>query len=197
MFIASQFSPVMGTAVTTGNPSVWNELDKTSLITINTGGLQALTSSVLQGVRATNFRSSGKLCIDFTINSACEQFGIGICTNAQSLGSNTTNNISAMYQTTFGVGQLRYGSGSTIAVTGAVTTNTVQMAVDIPNHLVYWKLNSTWLNSADPGAGTGGVDYVTTGAVYPWLYFNSTGTTGGILADFTPASPPSGFTSWI
>ena len=59
----------------------------------------------------------------------------------------------------YGSGTMYEGSSSTASFGTAWSyTNTILgVAVDLDNSKIYYSVNGTWQNSADPGAGTGGV----------------------------------------
>lgn len=195
------------------NFTAWDPANKDSNITLsNANRTAAMSTGVFDsgGVRNLLPKSIGKLYAELTLNvwtSGQSRGAFGIGTSAAVLADTyfwgMSDAISASYAETGGSSQLSANTGSTaISATALAQGQVISIAVDIPNHRIYWANNGTWQNSANPGAGTGYVDYITTSPIYLLcgLRHGASGSaeqatlnTGG--ASFAYA-PPSGFVAW-
>ena len=106
--------------------------------------------------------SSGKYYIECKMTDVTSsQNGIGIANQESGVGlvKNSTNKY--LGQDTndvalFVAGNL-YRNGSIEATYGSISANDiVQIALDVDNGYIYWGINGTWQNSANPVTGTGG-----------------------------------------
>jgi hypothetical protein len=183
--------------------STWNPSDKTSGVTLSNGNLTA--AAVLgggeEGVRGTLSHSSGKYY--FEVTDTLDTFGhsyIGVANSSSNLSSvpfGYGDSNGAGYYAANGVLYANTGSTS-IAGSFYTTGNVISIAVDVTNHLIYWAKNGTWQNSANPGLGTGGADYITTSPVFPAYSLSALSSTVTLNTGATAFaySIPSGFSAW-
>lgn len=176
-----------------------------SNITLSNGNLTATTTatSTIAGVRATTSKSTGKWYFEVTTNipgGVGSNYSVGVGSSAWTVTNQPGifDSVSAGYRATGTL--LANSTGTALSASGYFLGQVIGVAVDVPNHLIYWSLNGTFQNSAVPSSGAGGVDYITTNPVFPILYIPSQGSaTAGTLntgaTAFTTA-PPSGFTAW-
>ena len=178
----------------------WNPSDKSASIVLTNGNLTATQSGVSgpYGVRGTTSKTSGKYYFEVTVVTIASLFpsiGVADATHVLTTNLGTVDAVSAGYRAS---GLLQANSGVTgIAATALANNDVVGVAVDITNHLIYWAKNNTWQNSANPSAGTGGIDYITTAAVFPAMSCNAD--TGSVTVNLGATAftytAPSGFTS--
>jgi hypothetical protein len=203
--------------------STWNGSDKGTLITLSGGNLTATGAyaggaSFSAGVRGTASHSSGKWYFEVKPSSTTANIGasIGIATSAFSVAT-ATSNLAPGVNDSISAGYFCH-SGTPGAV---ASTNTQQdpgtvpcyavnqfvgVAVDVPNHTIWWSLNGTYIDgpsgsAGNPAAGTNGYNYTTLNPVFPLYSFepSSIQTDAVILnvgaTSFNTAAP-SGFSAW-
>lgn len=185
--------------------TTWNPADESNC-TLTNGKLTCTSTAFNNGAaRSTTSKTSGKWYFEITVGafSASPEWSLGVAdasyviggghllgqTDAHSAGYDSGGNLLANTGGTSITGQSTYTTGDVIGV-----------AVDVPNHLIYWSKNGTFQNSANPAVGTGGVNYVTTTAIFAGVFENDGGGTLGVTANFGGTSfntsPPSGFSAW-
>jgi hypothetical protein len=136
----------------TNNFATWNPLVPISNISFSEGNLKASTSSTSKGARTTIASSTGKWYFENKLGSSAGNVVTGI---AQDI-SNFTYVGSDLYSYGHYAGNI-YNNGSTNTYTGTASNNDiVSIGLDLNNNKMYVAINGTWLNSADPSAGTGG-----------------------------------------
>jgi hypothetical protein len=182
--------------------TVWNPSDKNSGTHLTGGNLTAtVPAGGDSGVRGTTSHSSGKWYLEYpvcVINGIRDTRGFAAATQSLSTSSRTA---------AFGVDDA--GSSSPSGYTaGSVSGHNLQFAIDISAGLYWFRYDGgTWFGStgsADPVAGTNGIDYtseVAAGvAIFPWCvqmmwtFAGSTTMNPGSSAFANTA--PSGFTAW-
>ena len=184
--------------------STWNPSDKTSNVTLSNGNLTAtsVVVSAQQAVRGTLSNSSGKYYFEVTDTTDTVSYSfIGVANSNSSLSLDTagvSDSNGAGYWAHDGT---LYADTNSTRISGSTyaTGDVISIAVDVTNHLIYWAKNGTWQNSANPGLGTGGADYITTLPVFPYYMLfvpNSTVVTLNTGATAFAYSIPSGFSAW-
>jgi len=89
-----------------------------------------------------------------------------------------------------------YIQGSTISGASWYSVPIVLgMAVDIPNKLVWFMQNGTWLNGGNPSAGTGGESFTLNTPLYIWGYTYYIDDYIDFYFDNWNYTPPTGFES--
>jgi hypothetical protein len=184
---------------TGGASTTWNPSDKSAGITLSGANLVASGTNNGSNVRSTTSKSSGKWYFEVTATAVGDLSNIGIADAAfpfpNALGSFDAH--AAGYDS---LGNLHANTNATLIAASTYTTgDVIGVAVDVPNHKIYWSLNGVWQNSAVPASGTGGIDYITTSAIFAAVYF-STSTLVSLTANFGQNSfahaPPTGFSPW-
>ena len=105
--------------------------------------------------------SSGKYYAECKMTNVSGGNGFGIANQESGVGLVKTNSNKYLGQDTNDValfqGGSLYNNGSTVATYGTISANDiVQIALDVDNGYIYWGINGTWQNSANPVTGTGG-----------------------------------------
>lgn len=181
----------------------WNPADKGADVTLANGDTEASNvSSTYQSVRSVTAHSTGKRYAEFVVNMTGADSNIGLMNASADLSqyvgadadgvsyytdSTESGNINE------GGNSFTYGAGETVAA-----GDVVGIALDVTAGRVYFAINNTWINSADPAAGTDGYAYSVTG---PFLLASTPGDAGAVITlrtadgDFT-YTPPTGFTAW-
>jgi hypothetical protein len=197
--------------VTRSTPTLWNSGDTTpSPLTdiFSLLGSFACTYNSAGGMaRSQSSRSSGKWYFEGvfgTPNNTTTFGGLGVADATLVMNAFTVpgsaDAVSSSYQT---VGNICANS-TTTGGQAAVTTQTIGVAVDVDNHLIYYAVNNAWQNGADPNTNTGGTDYVTTAPVFAFgqivqsgsfVFFYLSANFGNAGTAFTYA-PPTGFLPW-
>lgn len=192
-------------AAATAPASTWNSLDKFNTTLTNFDKQAKGTANSFNSVRGTLAATgSVKSYLEFYIDAASGTSGfpmLGIATSGQSLSSGASpGDDNSLGSTYYAGGTIRAGTGANNQSVSSWGTpgDVIGMAVDRANHIVYFRVNGTWQNSANPTAGTGGANYVTTSDVFPWFQSSNnlpqvSINTGG--SAFTYAAP-SGFSAW-
>ena len=175
-------------------PTTWNPFDKQVGITLSGNNLVATSTSISDGVRGTNSKSSGKHYFEITLTGGANNAFIGIASSSWDSSSQLASDAnSACYVNNFITVN---GFSPMVSVTSLAIGDVVGVAVDVSSHKIYWAKNNVWQNSASPSDGTGGLDYVTTGPVFPAFFANVTGRTATLAVSTLTYSPPSGFNAW-
>jgi hypothetical protein len=174
---------------TTYNPS-----DKAATVVLSNGNLTAANSSgAYAGVRGTDTKSSGKWYAEFAIDTVVNlpQFGVADATASLTnfLGSDS-HSVGYFSGAIFANGG-NVGSGPTFTA----GSSRGQLAVDLDNDKIYFGVDNTWANVANPSAGTGGTTCTLATIA---LAFCAKGGQETMHADAASQtySPPTGFTAW-
>lgn len=188
--------------------TTWNPADKAANITLSGGNLTANASVGGTGygfVRATSSHSSGKWYfeLNITADSVSSSIILGIVNAASSTVAvpGVLDANGSMYVSYTGtVGAIYANSaGTVLSATPYTTGATIGVAVDVTNHLVYFARNNVWQNAANPSAGTGGINYITTSPVFPFFGAQTNEYTTAVAnfgASAYAYTIPSGFSSW-
>jgi hypothetical protein len=159
----------------TSNYATWNPLDKSNSPTIAEGNLKVTGPATAQNnIRATMSMSTGKWYWEVTITTQSGYHPqIGIYGTSKPISGIDISSESTGYLIITGNSGTYY-DGSPIhagTVLSSLTTFTngdiLNVAYDADNGKLYWGKNGTWLNSADPAAGTGAVYSGLTGEYSP------------------------------
>lgn len=86
-------------------------------------------------------------------------------------------------------------SSTVFTATGFVQGDIIGLAHDASANKIYWRRNGTWLNSADPAAGTGSVGTDGTNMYLSVSAYNNGQVTGNFTGPFT-YTLPTGFIAW-
>lgn len=186
--------------------TTWNPSDKDAGVTLSGGNLIASgTADAKAAVRAIASASSGKKFwkVTATTINSLGQAHIGAMDASAALNG-------AVGDSTHGVG-IDQVSGSVLINGGSIgggdpwaVGNDVFIAIDIPNNLFWFKVNSGFWNANptfDPATGVGGFDMSgrAAGALFAAVSsgrFGSGGTFDVFTADFSGSGAPSGFGAW-
>lgn len=168
------------TSATVGNYCVLNPLWKASTGTLSNGNLNYTESDSLQKyVRGTIGVTSGKWYFEgvFTNTTSAMFIGMSADTETSTSGNayigNSANGWSMQVTTT--VNKVNNATFTSISATNYISTSNVFMvAYDADNGKLFFGVNGTWFNSADPAAGTNAQFTSVSGTLYP-----SIGTQGG------------------
>ncbi len=179
-------------------PSTWNPADKSAGLTLSGGNLTWLAdkSGNARGVRGTQSKTDGKRYYEATcILNSLGCFGFADATEVLNAGPGGTVHAIGYYDS----GSVNYAGGST-AVASYTTADILAAAIDIPNRLVWFRKNGTWLNGGDPAAGTGGFSIAGMASpVFPFAgtwFTNDAEQTANFGATAFAYAPPTGFTAW-
>lgn len=179
---------------------IWNSSDATANIVLTGGSLIATASSAsnlnYQGVRATASQNSGKYYYEWVVNfttSGSYNIGCGWANATANIGGGGTE----LGHDTNGFGVFVYPTGWQIWLNGAavggfinqgvVNSDTIQVAFDITNLLLWVRINRTYWNfssTADPGTGVGGKNMAALAAGPYFPVFNTSVTNGSAKANF-------------
>ena len=175
--------------------TTWNPSDKSASITLSGGNLIATGAGTPAAVRGTTSKTS-KVYYEVTVGAVGVQYGLGVADSTYSLGGGLggdqdsagyySNGFIFFNNSTFISGQATYTTGDIIGV-----------AIDQPNNLIYFSKNGTYQNSAVPASGTGGVNYISTAAIF--AAFQTSGSdvaTVNFGATSFNTAPPTGFSQW-
>lgn len=194
-----------------GETSAWDPANKDANLTLSSSNFTAeLSTGIFDsgGVRSLTSKSSGKLYAELTLvvwNAGQSRGGFGVGTSANATTDTYfwgTDSTSASYAELGGGSLLYYNSGTSDSATTLAQGQIIGLAVDVPNHLIYWSNNGTWQASGNPSAGTGGKNYITTNPIYLFagLRHGTSGSgekvtlnTGGSAFSY---AIPTGFTAW-
>lgn len=181
----------------------WNPADKAPSVTLtNSDKTAANAFGGSQLVRSVTSHASGKYAFKFTftVSGFLMQIGVANATknlitaftaDADGVGYYPGNGSGSNGQMFDFIGTTNYGTGMDAGDIGII-------AVDIGASQMYVNRNGTWMNSADPTAGTGGYTFSVAGALF--VVGNPDVLGSGIAVTLeTSASgftPPSGYTAW-
>jgi hypothetical protein len=160
----------------------WNPSDVAPAITLSNFNLTAATSTGgSQDGRGQTSQTSGKYYMEQKVDifTPATTWAIAISNGTESLTNfpgQTTNSVGW-----FDSGQVYYNSVPLTTIQTFTTGDTLGMAVDITNALLWFRTNTgNWNNSgsANPSTGTGGISFTVTGALFPMFHFERTGDQG-------------------
>lgn len=179
--------------------TTWNPSDTGGGVTLSGGNLVATNTSLNTGVRGVKGQSSGKYYFELNMTtwaSSTTAAGFGLSTaalNGSWSGSTVVNKSGIIWVN---------GGSTSVDIGSPVQGDTIGIAVDIPNNLVWCRIapSGQWNagGAADPATGTGGVSIsAMSGTQYPIAILFSVG--DKVTANFGDSafsgSVPSGFTS--
>lgn len=176
--------------------TTWNPSDKQTDIVLSFGNTVASISGSIGGVRSTTSKSSGKIYFEVVATSASEVCEIGIANSSADITSFLGGDgNSVVYLSN---GNIVFG-GSGNSVNTYTDGDVIGVAVDLPNHLVYFALNNAWQNSANPASGAGGTNYLTSAnPMFAAVVMSASGSES-VTEKFGPSftyTPPSGYSAW-
>jgi hypothetical protein len=148
----------------------WNPLDKSAAITLSNGNLTAASNlDNYKGVRATQYKSSGKYYWEITTTVVAEGSAseVGVGTSAVSL-SNIIG-YSATGWSWAANGFYYHNNGSTWAGSALTDGAIICIALDLDNGKLWFGKNGTWNNSGNPETGTNPTFTGLSGNIYPML----------------------------
>ena len=146
----------------TNNFATWNVLANINGDTFSEGNLKVSTAASPYSYTPSSIgTSSSKVYSEFYISSTSSADMFGIVTGASSSTTTYIGQSSEAWGYRGWTGQVV--NGGTVSSYGNTFTtgDIVGIAVDLDNGYVYWSINGTWQNSADPtsgASGTGGKD---------------------------------------
>lgn len=193
-----------GKVVSAPSTTTWNSGDKSAAITLSNLSLTATSSSgAYAGVRAVASHSTGKFYYESHVDQATAQWLIGIGNASATIASFAGSDNNAIAVNADGN---VYTNGSSVGtVANFVTGNTVSVAVDMGNKLIWIRVGSgNWNNNAsgDPtNSSTGAGISFSAMAAGPWFpIFTTTSVSDAITANFNTEtatqSVPSGYGNW-
>lgn len=153
------------------------------------------------GIRSIGSTSSNKRYFEISGTIAGANAGIGLANSSAVLttAGNTANDVAALYTSgNFWVAGSQVLAGATASWSGVAST--IGVAVDFPNKLIWFTLNgSTWSNSGNPAAGTGGMSFSTLTGAYFAMSLGNAGNNAAFTANFGASAflysvPGNGFT---
>lgn len=176
----------------TDSTTVLDPSNKTAGITLSASGLiSSTTSTQYEWVRSTNGKSSGKWFLQFYW-AAGSSVGFGVTKGLPTINTFLDADTYALFRDGF-------TSFAGVGASGSYTfTGLVGVALDLTNSKVYFtKDGTTWHNSADPVAGTGGQS-IAAGTYYGAICHKTS--SGTARAFFMPEgfelTPPTGYSAW-
>ncbi len=195
--------------------ATWDGTNAFKAMTLSGGNAVATsTGSSIDSCRSTDSKSTGKWYVKLTattVHTSQPYFWI-LGLQAAGYDPNTASNVQGYENTTnsLGVnasGQIVFlgGFSSETFVAPLASGDTVEVAIDIDNALLWRRRNAEVWNSgipsADPATGVGGVDLTTplggsALAAAPWYFGFASAVDSGDVATITTGTPPSGFTDW-
>jgi len=202
--LPGMFAPLGLIAGSVGpGPTAWIN-DGQGLVTFSNANLTFAAGSFTAGALANNSKSAGKWYFEIHMDTYGSGTTVSLGIAGPTYGDPSailgdTDALSAGWSFGNAASHLYANSAGTNISTGVAggAAGTIGIAVDIPNKLIYFANNNTWANSAVPSSGTGGVNFVFSGAVVPALYISNNSTvTLRALSGSQTYSPPAGFTAW-
>ena len=153
-------SPVTGGNFAVMNPLNWN------VMTFAEGNLKITTTTNFRSVHSTfALPSSGKWIYEFVATDYTSGGGayIGFSNNMNEGDNEFTGDHGVFYQTYNGgfnvEGTVSTATGYTVQNADFTSDGDIHtIAIDVDNQKLYFAKNGVWRNSADPAAGTGGLD---------------------------------------
>ena len=185
----------------TGNYSYWDR-ETAQHVTIQPSPRLLITannSADASGVRAVTGYQTGRYYIEATYEVVpswpAQQGLIGFATSATTIGS---NNPAVLYSST---GHVVLNGSDVSLLTAYHNGDVIGMAIDLDAKRLWVRLNGgLWNNSssADPAAGTGGIDIAAmfaAGRIYYPYMVSAASAFPQYIANFGPLVAPSGFTA--
>jgi hypothetical protein len=197
--VLTGFWPWRGTTVPASAPAApsttWDAAASSTDYTLSGGNLTATRSTGIGDVlvKASVARTSGYFEVVPTVGGGSVAVGLTDTTQATNdwLGDGTH---SIGYHSS---GAVYDNGGSSVGGTWATYTSSDVIGVCLKAGKVYFSKNGTWQNSADPSAGTGGIDVSAfVGSALPGA---STNNLNAFTARFTSGftgTIPSGVSAW-
>ena len=186
-------------------PTTYSTTNKDANVTLSGGNLSSSVSGGSKGFVGGSAFWAKKCYFEIFVSVGSNSVQVGVVdalyNKAVTFGLGQNDADSAGYFSNApgggGTANLNANSGTTSIAANAYTTGTViGVALDQPNHLIYWRNNVGYQNSANPAGGTGGVDYISTlpmaAAFYSGPTSNASSTLNVGATAFT-YTPPSGF----
>jgi hypothetical protein len=139
--------------------ATWNSIGGTNLSSLSFGNLRASTASTAdwKSVSSTLGASSGKWYAEVKFTAGTHIL-VGV-TSARTSGSHGDFSNSPQAYTLYQNGNI-YNNTTTISTGYATSFSTptiIGIALDKTNNKIYWSLNGTFANSANPVTGTNGI----------------------------------------
>jgi hypothetical protein len=181
--------------------TTWNPSDKEAHITLSGGNLiSTLAVGNTGGVRGTVARSSGKYYFEvgFTF-SGSPTIQVGLAPSGKSLTALGASGFIACARAAGFEGDAT-GGGSSFP--GFVTTNVINLAVDLDNSLLWVGVNGTYNfgDNENPNTGANGQGFSTSVPLFPYTIGSTSGSDIVSTANFGASafanSIPTGFTAW-
>ena len=178
-----------------GNYATLNPLATVSGLTLSNGNLDA-TGNVVQGCSlSTIFPSSGKYYAEFTLNTYHADTAVGV------VSTDVDHNQDWVGEQAYTVGYLADGrlfqNSSSTNIGAYAAGDTIGIAFDVDTGKIWFSKNGTFINSGNPGAGTGELKTITGGKPLG-IAFRGVGAGAGTL-NFGQRpfayTPPTGFKS--
>jgi hypothetical protein len=175
-----------------------------STVTLSYGGVTAthftggVAAGTTRGIRSTqNGKRYMELYIDVVTVPA--NYGIGIVNASESIGNFLGGSINSIGY--YGDHSVYYNNSVLTTIDPFQHFDTVQMAVDIPNGKVWFRVNGGNWNAtpgADPATNTSGITLGVSGAVFPSIEIDNPNMAATANFGNTPYiySPPIGFINW-
>lgn len=182
--------PAFFGAATAATLLTWNPADKNASITLSDGNKTATATAAFQMVRGTIGKSSGKWYFEVTCTGALTFGTVGIAQASSSLSS-----FAGGETTSYGIAtNFVYTNFVSTSIDGTITAgDVVGVAVDLDAGKIWFAENNAWVNSGNPGAGTGAIYSGLSGTYYP---ADSPGATSHSINSTLTYAPPSGFSVW-
>jgi len=178
----------------------WNPLDKGALYTLSEDNEAATkTASGWQALRATGAKNSGKLYFELILHIPSARSLVGIGLSTMSLSSYVGSDAAGWG---WHANAATYFNGSFIATdVGYASDDVVQIAVDLDLGKIWFGVNNTWIDSGDPGAGTGEAyqnDLIKNNDIYiaGSSYYGASILRLRACDTDQIYTPPTGFTAW-
>lgn len=190
--------------------SSWDPNNKHASITLSGGNLIATNGSSGQhnvigsaGSKRTSAHGKRYLEIKLSVNPALGTQGCGVASLVN--GYSTTSDVGAC---SFGVGfsaddvNWAFTQGISNIASGTSsfsgTNNFFGFAVDLTGNKIYISYNGTYLNSGNPGAGTGGSTIDSSNGLHPVAYCaeNTDVYTLNVGGTAFNTAAPAGYTAW-
>lgn len=176
----------------------WNPSDKSSSLSLSAGNLTATASASNTWVsaRATLGRDAATANHYFETTFTASNFITGVVDALSGLEPSGYIGQSNKGYGLYNNGNKMYNGGGT-AYTSPFSSGSI-VGILLKNGKVYFRLNGTWLNSADPIAETGWAFNGVTGIVFPGasIFTTSETFTGMFNAASISGSLPSGTSVW-
>lgn len=191
------------TYVEAAPPITWNPSDKSSSVTLSNGNLTAKSVSMgKDSVRATLSRTTGKFYFEASVAEVISGgvgADIGLTDSTFSLSDDPTysepcslftiqDNFQQIYINALS-GWTNFSTAPALFV-----GQTVQVAVDLDNHKIWFGTEGTWIGgSPDTYAGD---TILTQAEYYPFVSLYQSSITGKFKASDFKFAPPTGFSAW-